>query len=158
MIRRLALVLLTLCAGCADPAGPPTPAAPVEAQTPPVVRSSGGGADYETVMLTLPRGSADAGRQTFVDLRCSSCHTVEGDSGLPAPVSDSPGPPLGPALSDRPPGSVATAIVAPSHAMSIRTSPETRANVEGVLSPMGDYSDTMTVRQLVDLIAYLDEL
>jgi hypothetical protein len=30
-----------------------------------------------------------------------------------------------------------------------------RAQVTGVLSPMGDFSRTMTVRQLVDLYAYL---
>ena len=40
--------------------------------------------------------------------------------------------------------------------MSVRTSPDTRGQVNGVLSPMGDYSDTMAVRQLLDLIAYLE--
>ena len=32
---------------------------------------------------------------------------------------------------------------------------EVPAGVTGVLSPMGDYSESMTVRQLLDLIAYL---
>jgi hypothetical protein len=40
--------------------------------------------------------------------------------------------------------------------MSIRTSPDTRGQVDGVLSPMGDYSEVMTMRQLLDVLAYLD--
>ena len=39
--------------------------------------------------------------------------------------------------------------------MSVATGAEVRAGVAGVLSPMGDYSESMTVRQLLDLIAYL---
>lgn len=134
----------------------PSGEAPAQAETQISAGTSGGGADYETVTLTLPKGSADGGRQAFIDLRCTACHEVAGDSTLPRPVSSSPGPTLGAAQPGRPPGSLATAIVAPSHSMSIATSPETRANVEGVLSPMGDYSDTMAVRQLLDLIAYLE--
>jgi mono/diheme cytochrome c family protein len=116
---------------------------------------SGAGADYETVTLTLPQGDADAGREAFAALRCTACHQVTGETTLPSPVSQNPGPELGPALSERPAGALATAIVSPSHSMSIDTSPETRANVEGVLSPMADYSDTMTVRQLLDLVTFL---
>lgn len=43
----------------------------------------------------------------------------------------------------------------PSHAISPNISPEVRADIEGVLSPMGDFSRAMTVRQLIDLHAYL---
>ena len=35
------------------------------------------------------------------------------------------------------------------HAMSINTSDDVKATLEGVLSPMGDYSHAMTVRQLL---------
>ena len=156
--RRLVLGDLLVSVGCsAAPEQPQLQDEPAPAPAPPrpVTAVSGGGANYETVSLTLPQGDPDAGRQAFIDLRCTSCHQVTGESALSSPVSQSPGPELGAALAERPAGSLATAIVAPSHAMSIQTSPETRANVEGVLSPMGDYSDTMTVRQLLDMIAYL---
>lgn len=46
------------------------------------------------------------------------------------------------------------AIMTPSHAISPNTGPEVRAAIEGRLSPMGDYSHAMTVRQMVDLHAY----
>jgi hypothetical protein len=46
----------------------------------------------------------------------------------------------------------------PSHAISADTSGEVRARLEGVLSPMGDFSHVMTVRQLIDLQAYVRSL
>jgi hypothetical protein len=42
--------------------------------------------------------------------------------------------------------------------MSLKTSDEIKKQLEGVLSPMGDFSRTMTVRQLADLLAYLQSL
>ncbi len=116
------------------------------------------GASYDLVPLTLPKGETRAGRQAFLDLGCAACHRVTGEPGLPAPISSNPGPELGPALAGRPTGSIATAIVAPSHSMSLATSDAVKAQIEGVLSPMGDYSHAMTVRQLLDLLAFLDSL
>ena len=120
--------------------------------------AQGGVPELDRVEMTLPRGDAEAGREAFVELRCTACHTVSGATDLPAPISTSPGPELGPDLGPQPLGLLATAIVTPSHAMSVRTGQETRAQVEGALSPMADYADAMTVRQLVDLLAYLDEI
>ena len=142
-------VALTACAG--EPA--PPAAEPVAQAARSGVTAS---INYETVQLTLPTGDAESGRQAFIDLQCTACHQVAGEPDLPAPVSASAGPELGPALAPQQPGDLATAIVAPSHAMSIRTSEEVRSQVEGVLSPMGDYSSTMTVRQLLDVLAYLE--
>ena len=93
-----------------------------------------------------------------MDLRCTACHRVAGETGWPAPVSNAPGPDLGPALAAQPFGQLATAVVAPSHAMSVRTGADARARVEGVLSPMGDFSEVMTVRQLANILAYLDRV
>ena len=115
-------------------------------------------AEYVVVELTLPRGNPDAGRLAFMDLRCTACHRVAGETDWPAPVSNAPGPDLGPALAAQPFGQLATAIVAPSHAMSVRTGPDARAQMEGVLSPMGDFSEVMTVRQLANILAYLDRV
>lgn len=44
--------------------------------------------------------------------------------------------------------------MAPSH----KIDKEIQAQMEGELSPMGDYSDSMTVRQLVDLVAYIQSI
>lgn len=138
------------CAGESALPGTRSAAAPAGDEQP-----AAGTAGYDTVVLSLPRGATGAGRQAFVDLKCTACHRVTGEPDLPAPVSGNPGPDLGAGLASRPSGVVATAIVAPSHAMSVDTGAEVRAGVTGVLSPMGDYSESMTVRQLLDLIAYL---
>jgi len=120
------------------------------------VAAQAAGRGYDTVPVSLPRGDAEAGRQAFIDLRCTACHRVSNAPDLPDVVSTTPGPELGPELAPQPLGNLATSIVSPSHAMSIRTSPETREQVDGVLSPMADYTQVMTIRQLVDLVAYLD--
>ncbi len=49
---------------------------------------------------------------------------------------------------------LAESIIAPSH----RISAEVQLASEGNLSPMGDFTETMTVRQLIDLVAYLKSL
>jgi hypothetical protein len=54
---------------------------------------------------------------------------------------------------------VAAAIVVPSHSMSVRISDDVKRSLAGtLLSPMGDFSRTITIRQLADLIAYLSSL
>ena len=110
------------------------------------------------IRLTLPRGRAADGRVVFVELRCAACHRVESDSDLPAPVSDSPGPDLGARQVARGPSHLAASIVTPSHEISLDPNDEILHDVAGLTSPMGDYSRAMTVRQLVDLIAYLESL
>lgn len=102
----------------------------------------------------LPDGDPLRGRQAFVDLKCHACHRVKGVD-LPAPVADPPVPVVlgGVVYNVRTDGELATAIIDPSH----RTAPgyrlvEVRA---GNLSRMGDFSEEMTVRQLVDLVAFL---
>jgi hypothetical protein len=50
---------------------------------------------------------------------------------------------------------LSTAIVSPSHELSSGLDEKVRAQLAGALSPMGDFSHMMTVRQLVDLHAYL---
>jgi mono/diheme cytochrome c family protein len=97
-------------------------------------------------------GDAKAGRKAFQDLGCTSCHAVAGEPGFPAPVSANRGPSLG--KTDKAPGAIATAIVSPSHEIGA----DVAAKMQGHLSPMGDYSSFMTVRQLIDLVAYVRTL
>ena len=111
--------------------------------------------DTPTVTVTLPPGDLKAGRQAFLDLRCTACHAVPSEPDFPAPVSANPGPLIDARLADRDVSYLMAAIMTPSHAISTNISDEVRARLEGVLSPMGDFSRAMTVRQLVDLHAYL---
>ncbi|MBI4519817.1 MAG: cytochrome c [Gemmatimonadetes bacterium] len=144
--------LLALATGCAPPpAGDESPAA--AAGQPPAVPTA---PQYESALLTLPAGDAAAGRQAFQDLHCSACHAVAGEATFEAPVADSQGPVLDSRLSVRTASEVAEAIVVPSHSISLRVSAELKTRLAGTtLSPMGDFSRAMTVRQLIDLVAYL---
>jgi hypothetical protein len=121
----------------------------------PATTGAGAGADTPSVTVTLPAGDVAAGRQAFMDLKCTACHAVASEPDFPRPVSANPGPPIGPGTARSDPSYLAAAIMTPSHAISPNISPEVRANIEGVLSPMGDFSRVMTVRQMVDLHAYL---
>jgi len=107
------------------------------------------------VILTFPSGDVAAGRQAFLDLKCTTCHRVPSEPAFPAAVSANPGPEINSRLANRDFSYLATAIMSPSHALSPDTSVDVRAQMEGALSPMGDFSRVMTVRQLVDLHAYL---
>lgn len=140
-MARICLVLLVLFAatGCVREPAPST--APVS--------------DAQNLEVFVPPGDREAGRRAFVDLGCTSCHAVPSDPGLPAPVSAHPGPPIGARLAAVDVSYLVTAIVSPSHALSPRMEAESWATLEGKLSPMGDYSASMTVRQLVDLYAFL---
>jgi mono/diheme cytochrome c family protein len=108
-----------------------------------------------SVTVTLPVGDVAAGRQAFLDLKCTACHGVPSEPEFPRPVSANPGPPIDAGIAGSDASYVAAAVMTPSHAISPDTSPEVRANIEGVLSPMGDFSQVMTVRQMIDLQEYL---
>lgn len=78
---------------------------------------------------------------------------------LPCACRWNPGPDLDQTLGLRPTSDVAAAITVPSHSMSLKTSDAVKTRLENVLlSPMGDFSRAMTVRQLADLLAYLASL
>jgi mono/diheme cytochrome c family protein len=103
----------------------------------------------------LPDGDPVRGRAAFVELRCSSCHSVNGVA-LPKPTADPPLPfVLGDAsASSFTDGELVTAILDPSHDIT-QASP---AGVQsGRLSRMGDFTEAMTVRQLVDIVAFLQQ-
>jgi Cytochrome c len=108
-----------------------------------------------SVTVMLPAGDVKAGRQAFMDLKCTACHAVPSEADFPPPISANPGPPMDARLARRDVSYLAAAIVSPSHEISPNISGEVRARLDGVLSPMGDFSHAMTVRQLVDLHAYL---
>lgn len=101
----------------------------------------------------LPPGDVTAGQKAFVDLQCTTCHTVAGVQGLPAPTVPAPvalggGKPLPPTDGD-----LTTDIIMPSsHFASGYPASQTQ---EGAKSKMPDYTTKMTVRQLADLVAFM---
>lgn len=116
-----------------------------------------GADEYEKIDLVVSKGDPQAGRQAFLDLGCPSCHYVEGlagDQKLPAPKVTTPVPTLGPRQAKMSPGKLASAMIAPSHLVS----EVVKVGMEGELSPMPDLTETMTVRQMADLVAFVRSL
>ncbi|MDZ7784340.1 MAG: c-type cytochrome [Halioglobus sp.] len=104
--------------------------------------------------FTLPEGDPEAGEQTFVELRCTDCHSVRNQDRVTQPEN----PQLSIALGGevrriKTYGELVTAIINPSHKISRGYPPS--AVVEEGRSKMRAYNDIMTVQQLSDLVAYL---
>lgn len=104
-------------------------------------------------MIHLPEGDAEIGKAEFVSLGCNNCHVV-----LNADLPEGDGPlrvVLGSSGRLDSYGDLVTSIVNPSHKLSRRYVPdETAVDDE---SPMPDYNDVMTVSQLSDLVAFLQQ-
>jgi len=107
-----------------------------------------------SVGFRLPQGDVVQGRVAFTELRCHACHQVRGVS-LPSPTAD-PAVPVklgGVVPVYRTDGELVTAIINPSHRL---TGGYDKSLVgSGGLSRMGDFTEAMTVRQLVDVVAFL---
>jgi mono/diheme cytochrome c family protein len=114
------------------------------------------GAPYQVLdTVVLPKGDARAGRQAFQDLKCHLCHGVAGEKEF-SPLAELQGPMLNATLQLQAASDIAAAIIAPSHSLSVRTSEAVKAQMwQQGMSPMGDFSRALTVRQLADLLAYL---
>jgi hypothetical protein len=112
-----------------------------------------------TFGFPIEEGEVDAGRQAFIDHRCHQCHSVAGVS-LPALAGASTvmlelG---GETAYVRSYAELVTSIINPNHEISEsyreRQLLEGRAPLESPM-PM-PHIDTMTVRQLIDLVTFLD--
>ncbi len=100
----------------------------------------------------LPDGNIEKGKEAFVSLQCNTCHTVYGET-FPAALKFNI--PLGgetPRI--RSYGELVTSIINPSHVISGRYREELRQAKE---SPMTNFNETMTVAQLIDLVAFLQD-
>ncbi len=108
--------------------------------------------------FALPPGDILAGKHSFLELKCFVCHQVVGDADVPAPTADPPVPVrFGAPQASRPTDErLVTAIINPDHRLAQAHHPE-RVSQDGH-SRMLDYSDVMTVRELINLVAYLRSL
>ena len=102
----------------------------------------------------LPDGDAEHGRAVFAELKCSDCHRVNG-LDLAAPTVH-PAVPV--VLGGRVPypktdGELVTSIIYPSY--KIAPGYPRDLVMAGERSRMPDVSETITARQLADVVAFL---
>ena len=103
----------------------------------------------------VPPGDAAKGREVFTTMECFACHEVKGET-FPqnSKRAHEPGPELTGMGSHHPAEYFAESIVNPNRVIVQGTG---YTGADG-LSKMPGYSDTMTVQQLVDVVAYLKSL
>ena len=105
------------------------------------------------------QGDIAAGRQAFIDHRCHQCHSIADERLPPLAGADRPILELGgPTTLVRSYADLTTSVINPNHAISERYRDQQLLNAEIPLeSPMPRPNlDTMTVRQLIDIVAFLD--
>lgn len=102
----------------------------------------------------LPQGDAQAGRETFIDMRCHQCHTIAGEELPVIPALDPPYVELGGRVAKvKTYGELVTAIIFPSNDLA-RGYAEEVVSEDGE-SKMYDYTKHMTVQELADIVTFL---
>ena len=135
-----------------SPAGPATPEPPIHTTMKDLHAHGGVPPGWA---FRLPAGDAAEGRKVFADMECFACHTVKGETFSATPKTPrGSGPDLSGMGSHHPAEYFAESIVNPN-----------RVVVDGPgytgpdgFSKMPSYADTMTLKQLVDVVAYLSSL
>jgi len=106
---------------------------------------------YSTAAFHLPAdGNPERGGRAFLELGCNSCHSVTG-TNLPAPSAHPPWLSLGGEVDYRLSDAyLVTSIIDPTRELALSES----ARKTGV-SRMTTYADTITARQMIDIVAFL---
>lgn len=106
----------------------------------------------------LPDGDAEAGRQTFVSLGCHFCHQVEGVESPSERTGVASVALGGETTRVRTYGELVTSIINPSHRIAPGHDSEAVTDGAGAsLMELPVFNDRMTVRQLTDLVAFLQQ-
>jgi hypothetical protein len=118
------------------------------------------GCSYTPIFeFPVDEGNIAAGRQAFIDHRCHECHTVAGVSLPPLAGASTAMLELGgETTAVKSYGDLMTSVINPNHRISERYRDRLVLNaVVPLESPMPmPHIDNMTVRQLIDLVAFLD--
>jgi hypothetical protein len=112
-----------------------------------------------TFGFPIEEGDSVAGRQAFIDHQCHSCHSVAGVNLPQLAGASSVLLELGGATAFiKTEAELLTSIINPNHSISERYRDQLLLRGEVPLdSPMPmPHIDTMTVRQVIDLVAFLD--
>ena len=106
--------------------------------------------------FSIPPGDPAAGRKVFIELECFKCHSVKGESfpAAPARQADEVGPDLTGMGDHHPAEYFAESILHPNRIL---------VEGPGYIGPDGksrmpEYLESMTLREWVDLVAYLGGL
>lgn len=103
----------------------------------------------------MPPGDAAEGRKVFVAMECFACHEVKGEDFPQEPKTPrAPGPELTGMGGHHPSEYFAESILYPNRVIILGPG---YTGADG-LSKMPSYADTMTLKQLVDLVGYLKSL
>jgi mono/diheme cytochrome c family protein len=105
--------------------------------------------------FTLPEGNIEEGQATYVSLQCNACHKIAGVDQL---VVEGEQPEIsvnlgGEVARIQTYGELVTSIINPSHRLATGVD-AAKVSVDGK-SIMKNYNDVMTVKQLTDLVAFL---
>jgi putative copper resistance protein D len=101
--------------------------------------------------LHLPQGDPASGRQVFMAMACDTCHTVRGEAFEHRPTK--PGPDLTGIGTRHSAADLLESLLNPDVLVQ---GPGSAHSAERSLMP--DYRDRLTVKQLIDLVAYLQSL
>ena len=113
--------------------------------------------------FAIPTGDHHAGRQVFVDFECFKCHEVLGED---FPASEAEQGDVGSVLSGmgamHPAEYFAEVMIDPNASVAWRIRHH-KAEQKGYLGPDGtskmpSYNDTMSIQQLIDVVAYMKSL
>ena len=157
----MAIALLLAASGAPAPAGgqghaghagtastPNAPARPIRIS--PEALHGGGGVPPGW-RFSLPAGDPEAGRRAFVDLKCYTCHQVQGEQfPLKPGEAATAGPELTGMAHHHPTGYIVESIVNPS-AVVVDRPGYFGGDGRSIMPAMPE----MTVGQLIDLVAYL---
>ncbi len=133
---------------------PSPPKAPAPIRTTMEALHASGGVPKGWKFL-VPPGDAAKGREVFVTMECFACHEVQGEDFPQNTKRDrEPGPELTGMGSHHPAEYFAESIMNPNRVI-VQGAGYTGADG---LSKMPSYSETMTLQQLVDVVAYLKSL
>jgi sulfur-oxidizing protein SoxX len=102
----------------------------------------------------MPDGDPEKGKIAFTDLKCHECHTVKGVE-LPTPSGTAEVMVMlgGDTYQIHTYGDLVTSIINPSHRI-VRGYPKEAVEKDGK-SKMLNFNSTMTVQQMIDLVAFL---
>jgi mono/diheme cytochrome c family protein len=106
--------------------------------------------------FTVPEGDPEGGKAVFAKLECYQCHTIQGERFPQSPTQ--PGVSAGPELTgmgDHHPAEYFAESILNPNAVIVTEPGYTDADG---LSIMPDYRDSLTVAELIDLVAYLKSL
>jgi sulfur-oxidizing protein SoxX len=104
--------------------------------------------------FTLPDGDTAQGKVEFLAFRCFDCHSVAGVELPGQGESEQTLVALGGEVSRiKTYGELVTSVINPSHRLAKGFVP--KGTAEEGKSTMTTYNDAMTVRQLIDLVAFL---